>query len=108
MTEIQAVVIDTVIVEEEIVFSLDELSQACGAERAYLLLLVEEGVLQPVGGGSPEEWHFKGPALQRARSALRLGRDLELGPAGTALVLDLLEQIETLRARLRRAGLERA
>jgi hypothetical protein len=36
--------------------------------------------------------------------ALQLKRDLELNPASTALVLDLLDEIETLRSRLRRLG----
>ncbi|MBA3624067.1 MAG: MerR family transcriptional regulator, partial [Methylibium sp.] len=31
-------------------------------------------------------------------------RDLELAPAGTALVLDLLDEIDALRSALRRAG----
>ena len=44
-----------------------------------------------------------------ARGDARVGRvvvlrDLELGVAGAALVLDLLDEIESLRARLRRAG----
>jgi chaperone modulatory protein CbpM len=42
--------------------------------------------------------------LRRARTALRLARDLELSAASAALVLDLLDQIDTLQARLRRAG----
>ncbi len=44
--------------------------------------------------------------LRRAHAALRLAHDLELSPAATALVLDLLDEIEALRSRLRRAGLE--
>jgi chaperone modulatory protein CbpM len=36
---------------------------------------------------------------------LRLWQDLDLSAAGTALVLDLLDQIEDLRSRLRRAGI---
>ena len=35
----------------------------------------------------PEDWRFEGPSLRRARAALRLARDLELGVAGTALVM---------------------
>ncbi|MBL0087496.1 MAG: hypothetical protein IPP44_12660 [Ideonella sp.] len=47
----------------------------------------------------------RGPALRTARTALRLSRDLQLGVAGVALVLDLLAQNEALRSRLRREGL---
>jgi chaperone modulatory protein CbpM len=95
------VVIDGIVVEEDVRFTLVELCRACGAERTQLLALVDEGVLDPAGGG-PEDWVFSGSALLRA---LRLVRDLEVSVAGAALVLDLLDEIETLRARLRRAGM---
>jgi chaperone modulatory protein CbpM len=95
--------VETLIVEEQIEFTLEDLCRACGAEAAQLLELVGEGVLEPAGQG-PQDWRFSGPALQAARTALRLGRDLGLGPAGTALVLDLLAENDALRAQLRRVG----
>ncbi|MFJ1256021.1 chaperone modulator CbpM [Cupriavidus sp. CuC1] len=45
-----------------------------------------------------------GPAPSTT-AAQRLTRDLELGAVGVALVLDLLDEIDSLRARLRRANL---
>ena len=95
---------DGVVVEEEVRFTLVELCRACGAEQALVVSLVDEGVLEPAGN-RPEEWLFSGTALARARAALRLAHDLDVGVAGAALVLDLLDQIELLRARLRRAGI---
>lgn len=103
MANAQLLAIDAVIVEEEVRFTLADLSRACRADSAWLIDLVEEGVLQPTGSG-PDDWEFSGPALQRARVASRLSRDLELSAHGTALVLDLLDEIATLRARLNRAG----
>lgn len=100
-----ALVVQGVIVEQSLHFSLGELCRACNAEAEQLLSLVEEGVLEPAGSG-PEDWRFAGPSLRRAHAALRLSRDLELSPAATALVLDLLDENEALRSRLRRAGLE--
>ncbi len=97
--------LDAVVVEEEVVFTLADLGRACGGDEAELLALVHEGVLEPVGG-APAEWRFSGPSLQRARTALRLARDLDLGAPGTALVLELLAEVDALRARLRRAGLD--
>lgn len=99
-------VVHGIIVEEELRFTLVELSRACRVDAARLVALVDEGVLQPEGG-SPDDWRFSGPALRRARAALRLGHDLELGVEGTALVLDLLDEIEALKAALRRAGVRR-
>ena len=80
-----------------------EILRACGADATHVVALVEEGVLEPAGG-QVDQWTFSGPALKRARTALRLLNDLELGVSGTALVLDLLDEIESLRSRLRRAG----
>jgi len=97
-------VVDGVVVEEEIRFTLTDLCRACRADSVQVIALVDEGVLEPAGSG-PEDWLFSGPSLRRARAALRLARDLELSVAGTALVLDLLDEIETLRSRLRRAGI---
>ncbi|MCY0854768.1 chaperone modulator CbpM [Cupriavidus sp. D39] len=45
------------------------------------------------------------PLVSVLRRAQRLTRDLELGAVGVALVLDLLDEIDSLRARLRRANL---
>ncbi len=105
MADIPTYVIDGIVVEEEIVFSLSGLCQAAGASPAEVLALVDEGVLQP-SGNAPPQWAFDGHSLRTTRAALRLNTDLALGTAGAALVLDLLEVISVLQARLRRAGLE--
>jgi chaperone modulatory protein CbpM len=90
-----------VLVEEGMQFTLVELSRACNADVDQLLMLIDEGVLMP-SGDDPQAWRFGGTALQRARTGVRLMRDLELNASGTALVLDLLEQIQALRSQLRR------
>jgi chaperone modulatory protein CbpM len=93
------------IVEEEVLFTLVELCQACNAEEARVLAWVGEGVLEPIGE-SPQEWRFRGDCLHRARMALRLSADLEINPPGVALALDLLDEIAMLRARLKCADIE--
>jgi chaperone modulatory protein CbpM len=89
------------VVEEEIHLTLVELCRVCRVPEEQVRDWVGEGVLEP-SGASPEEWRFAGAMLQRSRVATRLARDFELGASGVALALDLLEQIEDLRARLRR------
>jgi chaperone modulatory protein CbpM len=93
-----------VVVEEEIAFTLSELCRACGTGEAQVRALVSEGVLDPSGTG-PQDWMFDGLALRTVRTVQRLAVDLELGIAGAAIVLDLLEQVAALQSRLRRAGL---
>ena len=91
------------VVEEEMQLTLVGLCRACRASTEQVVMLVNEGVLEP-DGSEPQEWRFRGASLRRARIALRLARDLELNPAGVALVLDLMDEIESLKAHLRRAG----
>jgi chaperone modulatory protein CbpM len=93
----------SVVVEEEVQFTLVELSRACRADVEQLVALVVEGVLTPSGDAAPR-WRFSGATLRRARVALRLAHDLELSADSTALVLDLLDEIEALKSRLRRLG----
>lgn len=94
-----------VVVEEQVQFTLVELGRACRAERLQLTALVAEGVLTP-SGSDEQDWRFDGTALRRARSALRLSSDFELSASNTAFVLELLDQIESLKARLRHAGID--
>jgi chaperone modulatory protein CbpM len=104
MSHADHAVIDGIVVEEEISFTFTQLSQACSGSADELLALVDEGVLGPRGTG-PGDWVFDGHSLRTARTALRLVRELELGAAGAALVLELLAELEALRSRLRLAGL---
>jgi chaperone modulatory protein CbpM len=90
-----------VITEEDIQLSLDELSRSLRCEVELIVTLVHEGALEAQGTG-PAEWRFAATALQRARRAVRLARDLEINPPGVALVLQLLDQIRRLEAELGR------
>ncbi len=90
-----------IVVEEQVVFTLRALCRASGAQAAQVDALVGEGVLLPLGQ-RPYGWRFTGDALPRTLRALRLARDLDLGLPGLALVMELLSEIEVLRARLRR------
>lgn len=66
----------------------------------WVIALVDEGVPDPLGQ-DPAHWRFAGASLRRARAALRLQRDLGINLAGAALVLDLIDEVGSLRARLR-------
>jgi chaperone modulatory protein CbpM len=87
------------IIDEESEVTLEELSWFCSVRRERIVALVDEGVLEPKGREAGE-WRFAGHSLRRAARAIRLQRDFEIDVAAVALVLDLLDQIETLKARL--------
>lgn len=92
-----------VVIGEEETVTLDELARLCTVEKRWVVELVEHGALEPLDLGA-DEWRFSGWALHRVRTAARLHWDLELGGAGVALALDLLDEIEALRAQLRAHG----
>ncbi len=94
-------IFDGVLLDEECSLTLGDLSRACAVHAEWLLELVEEGILEPRGRG-PADWRFSAPQLQRARIVRNLQRDLGVNLAGAALALELLEELERLRARLRR------
>ena len=79
--------------------SMGELCRACSSHAEWILELVDEGILEPVGRAR-HQWKFSVVSLQRARTATRLHQDLNINLAGIAVALDLLDEIETLRLRL--------
>ena len=88
------------LLDEQLHLSLIEISDACSRRTEWVVELVEEGILEPLGEGR-DQWRFPGKSLSRANAAMRLQRDLGMNLAGVALALDLLEEIASLRARLR-------
>lgn len=91
------------ILEEQTDLSISEICQACAVQVDVIIALVDEGVLSPVGR-EPHHWRFTGTHLRQATVAIRLQHDLGVNLAGAALALQLLDELEALRARLRKAG----
>jgi chaperone modulatory protein CbpM len=91
------------ILEEQTQLTLADLCRACSVREERIVELVDAGVLEPQGR-EPARWIFFGDSLHRARKALRLQRELDINLAGAALALELLDEIESLRARLRAVG----
>jgi len=83
--------------------TLEQLCHACGVHADWVINLVEESIIEPEGK-EIQVWRFSGACLLRVRSALRLQHDLGVNLAGIALALDLMEELENLRAQLKIAG----
>ncbi len=94
---------DVTIVEEDVHLTLVELCRVVRAPEEWVRVWVVEGVLTPIGD-APDDWRFAGASLRRARLAATLSRELEVNAPGVALALDLMDQIEALKARLQRLG----
>jgi chaperone modulatory protein CbpM len=89
------------IVEESAELSLDQLCQACELSEQEIVELVEEGVIDPEGN-RPSSWRFRAVSLRRIRISRNLQRELGVNAPGAALAIDLLEELEELRTRLKR------
>jgi chaperone modulatory protein CbpM len=89
------------VLEEDIELSLADLCRACRLSAEQVFELVEEGIVEPLGG-SASHWRFQGTSVYRVRRAVQLRRDLGVNWAGAALALDLLDELRVLRARVGR------
>ena len=91
--------------EEGACLTVEELCAACAIEREWLVRRVEEGLIPVAAGTVISEWRFTSAGLLRARRMRHLERDFDAVPELAALVADMIEEMDELRARLRRAGL---
>ena len=98
------VTVSGVILDEEIEVTLDQLCESCRVEQSVIIALVEEGIVEPMSIGV-KPWCFSETTLPRVRRALRLQRDLDLNLAGVAFTLELINEIESLRNRLKQIDL---
>ena len=94
-------ILSGVILDDQTVFSLHELSFVCKISAELIIEMVEEGIVSPTGN-EPSSWIFCGPDVLRIYTAIRLQRDLRINLAGAALALDLLAEIDRLKRRLDR------
>ena len=97
---VKQTILTGIIVDESAEFTLGELSRACGKPAEWLLELVDEGVIEPIGEDQAT-WRFRGTCLRRVLIVQRLESDLGVNLAGAALALELLEEVEMLRKKLR-------
>jgi chaperone modulatory protein CbpM len=80
--------------------TLEQVAAACTVEPTWLVHHIEEGFF-PHAECVSGVWRFSSTSLQRARRMRQMERDFEAGPELAALVADMLDEIDELRARLR-------
>ncbi|MFM9925111.1 chaperone modulator CbpM [Variovorax sp. H27-G14] len=78
-----------------------ELAHAVGADTAWVVQLVEVGILHiETRETPPERWQFSSADLQHALEARRLERDFGVGLDAAALIIDLQHAVRRLKAAL--------
>jgi chaperone modulatory protein CbpM len=80
---------------EECICSAD-LCDLVSISANQLSELVEYGVIDPSEGLSGE-WNFSIQVISTVKRAIRLQQDFDIDTASTALVIDLLDELEQLR-----------
>lgn len=80
-----------------LVIDMQEFCQVVDLPAAFVIEIVEHGILEPQGR-QPEEWLFDSAALSIAKRAVKLHHELQLEWDGVALALNLLEELERVRA----------
>lgn len=90
----------TTVVVEESYITLGELARRSNVHAEQIIAMINEGILRPQGAGLPE-WRFPGSSIRRVTVVVRLQHDLAVNLPGAALALDLLDELEELRGRVR-------
>ena len=92
------------VIVEDAYFTVEQFCAVCSIEQEWIVRHVQEGLF-PISGAVVSEWRFSSADLRRAQRMRALERDFEAAPELAALMADMLEEIDDLRSRLRRAGL---
>jgi chaperone modulatory protein CbpM len=101
MAELQSY---TAVLIDEVTLSVDELAHACDVEPDWVLHHVEAGVLCEGARDQLAPLRFRSSDLRRARELLRLERDFDANEDVAALVIDLADEVQRLRARMQVLG----
>ena len=89
--------------DDDACLTLEQLCSVCALERDWLVVRVREGLI-PATGTTDTEWRFTTTTLSRVRRMCEIERTYDAAPELAALVADMLEEIDALRARQRRGA----
>ena len=84
--------------------TLEQLCSVCALQRDWLVVRVREGLIAPAAGSVDAEWRFTTTTLARVHRMHEIERTYDAAPELAALVADMLEEMDALRAQLRRAA----
>ena len=83
--------------------TLEQLCSVCALEHDWLVVRVREGLI-PATGSVDTGLRFTTTTLTRVRRMHEIERTYDAAPELAALVADMLEEMDALRARLKLAG----
>ena len=80
---------------------MERFCEEANIPATYVIEIVEHGIIEPQGR-TPDAWRFEDYELVTAKRAAKLHQELELEWEGVALALQLMEEVQQLRAENRR------
>ena len=80
---------------QDIQLSYHEIIRACGDDADWLGRIIEADIIHV--SGDPQQATYDGYQLARIRRAHRISRDFEASAPATALILQLLDELDALR-----------
>ena len=81
--------------EHDIQLNYHEIIRACGSDDNWFTSIIEADIINV--SGDPQQATYNGYQLARVRRAHRISRDFEASAPATALILQLLDELDTLR-----------
>jgi chaperone modulatory protein CbpM len=99
----QAITLTGVLLDDA-ALTVDELARACAVEPEWVVQRVRTGILLD-GRQQDSGWRFTSVDLVRARRLRDIELAFDANDELAALVVDLSDEIQRLKARLRAAGL---
>lgn len=87
--------------DTDAVYTLEAVADLVGVSRRTILLYCKHGLAEPFTSPESEGWYFNDQALHTLRRIERLRMSSGANLSGLKLMLELMNEIEHLRASLR-------
>ena len=79
------------------IISLDELCQLEHIESDIIIEIVEYGIAKPIEGSETADWVFATSSVYWIKKAVQLYQDLEIDWLAVALLIELMQQRDSLQ-----------
>ena len=95
----------TAVLVDDVKLSAEDFIAGLAVDQAWLTEYVDSGVLTPQNGPDMAAWAFSGRDLKRGLRLRELERQFDACPELAGLVVDLIDELDRAKARLRGAGI---
>lgn len=83
-------------------YSIVQVCMVSAVEKSFVIDLVQYGVVDPEGDNTtPDKWLFTRTQVSLCKRAANLHYDLQVNIPGIGLALQLLDELELLRAKVK-------